>query len=80
MSAAENLGELLHRNCPNCETDNSGRPSLGYSWQEWRLRECGSCGFVYLENPPDYADFKVAFAWEKNHGDRKVRMLSLIHI
>lgn len=74
MSAAENLGELLHRNCPNCETDNSSRPALDYSWQDWKLRECGNCGFVYLENPPDYADFKVAFAWEKNHGDRKVRM------
>ncbi len=74
MSAVENLGDLLHRNCPNCETDNSDRTALRYSWQEWQLRECGACGFVYLENPPDYADFKVAFAWEKNHGDRKVRM------
>ena len=74
MSAAENLGELLHRNCPNCETNNSSRPALGYSWQDWELRKCGACGFVYLENPPDYADFKVVFAWEKNHGDRKVRM------
>lgn len=74
MSAAENLGELLHRNCPNCETDNSSRPALDYSWQNWKLRKCGACAFVYLENPPDYADFQVAFAWEKNHGDRKVRM------
>tara|TARA_A100001037_G_scaffold299040_1_gene323844 strand:+ start:3551 stop:4387 length:837 start_codon:yes stop_codon:yes gene_type:complete len=74
MSTAENPGALLHRNCPNCETDNSSATALDYSWQEWILRECAHCGFVYLENPPDYADFKVVFAWEKNHGDRKVRM------
>jgi len=73
-SDAEPSGSLLHRSCPNCGTDNSDAPVLAYSWQHWVLRSCANCDFVYLENPPDYADLVVAFAWERNHGDRKKRM------
>src|SRR3546814_1868940 len=65
---------LLHRACPKCGQDNAATPALGYSWQEWTLRACGGCGFVYLENPPDYAALAVDFAWERNHGDRADRM------
>jgi SAM-dependent methyltransferase len=74
MAVAENPGALLQRDCPSCGRDNSDEPALEYSWQQWLLRRCTGCGFVYLENPPDYADFKVVFAWERNHGDRKDRM------
>lgn len=70
----EPTGSLLHRTCPSCGTDNAGVPPLEYSWQHWVLRTCAKCEFVYLENPPDYADLAVAFAWERNHGDRSKRM------
>jgi len=75
-AAAESdaTGTLLHRSCPNCGNDNAQTPALAYSWEHWVLRECAKCSFVYLENPPDYADFAVAFAWERNHGDRSKRM------
>lgn len=65
---------LLHRNCPRCGRGNEDTPVLSYSWEHWRLRECAGCDFVYLENPPDYAGLVVEFAWERNHGDRAVRM------
>ena len=73
-SPSESTATLLHRTCPNCGSDNAETQALDYSWQHWVLRECAKCRFVYLENPPDYADFKVAFAWEHNHGDRSKRM------
>lgn len=65
---------LLLRPCPNCGTDNSDGALLAYSWRHWRLRRCAKCGFVYLENPPDYAGLDTAYAWETNRGDRRERM------
>lgn len=71
---SDTTASLLHRDCPKCGTNNAHAPALEYSWEHWVLRGCERCDFVYLENPPDYADFAVAFAWERNHGDRKKRM------
>ena len=74
MTAARHSEALLCRNCPRCETDNSGERVLAYSWREWRLRRCRDCRFVYLENPPDYSQLSVTHAWEKNYQDHDVRM------
>lgn len=65
---------VLARNCPSCGTDNSAASALAYSWQNWILRGCGGCAFVYLENPPGYEALVSEFAWERNHGDRGKRM------
>jgi SAM-dependent methyltransferase len=65
---------VLARNCPKCGTDNSAAGALGYSWQDWVLKGCGGCAFVYLENPPGYDALVSEFAWERNHGDRSERM------
>ncbi len=64
----------LRRRCPGCRADNAEAAPLTYSWRQWALKRCVRCGFVYLENPPDYAGLKVEFAWEKNHRDRGRRM------
>lgn len=65
---------LLARNCPNCGTDNLAGEALAYSWEQWVLKGCSHCAFVYLENPPGYEALVSDFAWERNHGDRGKRM------
>ncbi|NKB47950.1 MAG: methyltransferase domain-containing protein [Alphaproteobacteria bacterium] len=65
---------VLARNCPKCGTDNLAAPALAYSWQDWVLKGCSHCDFVYLENPPGYEALVSEFAWERNHGDRSERM------
>jgi SAM-dependent methyltransferase len=65
---------VLARNCPKCGTDNSATDALAYSWQNWILKGCSSCAFVYLENPPGYEALVSEFAWERNHSDRGERM------
>jgi 2-polyprenyl-3-methyl-5-hydroxy-6-metoxy-1,4-benzoquinol methylase len=53
------------RCCPICQCDNSGAPLLAYSRSPWNLKGCGKCGFVYLENPPQYEVLSNDLAWEK---------------
>jgi len=65
---------VLARNCPQCGTDNLAAAALAYSWQNWILKGCAGCAFVYLENPPGYEALVSEFAWERNHGDRRERM------
>jgi SAM-dependent methyltransferase len=53
----------LHRVCPLLERESETR-QLGYAPEPWLLRQCLETGFVYLENPPEYASFQDEFAWE----------------
>ncbi|MCC6502971.1 MAG: class I SAM-dependent methyltransferase [Deltaproteobacteria bacterium] len=59
----------LHRVCPLCGTDNKVRPGSKYSKGEWKIKECKNCSFVYLENPPPYAELEENFAWEKTFAE-----------
>ena len=70
---ASSFNSLL-RKCPRCGADNSSITPLVYSWHEWTLKSCIICKFVYLENPPGYEALVAEYAWERNHGDRSVRM------
>ena len=62
------------RNCPKCGTDNRNTLPLKYSWQDWSLKQCVRCRFVYLENPPTYVRLAAEHPWEKNRHDRRERM------
>lgn len=64
MAGAENLSQ---RNCPICDADNRGEMPHFLSAEPWLLKSCGSCGLVYLENPPDYSALEDEFAWEKSY-------------
>ena len=55
----------VSRTCPLCGRDNAAAPSHPYSVAPWVLRQCGGCGLVYLENPPEYASLEEDLAWEK---------------
>jgi predicted SAM-dependent methyltransferase len=53
----------LHRVCPLLERATETKV-LPYAPAPWLLRQCRETGFVYLENPPEYAAFQDEFAWE----------------
>jgi len=38
------------------------------------LKQCGKCGFVYLENPPEYEELETDFAWERIGKERQERV------
>ena len=62
------------RSCPKCGTANSRVQPLKYSWREWVLKECRTCEFVYLENPPRYDQLAVEYSWDTNHQQRRERI------
>jgi len=65
--------ETILRTCPLCGTDNRAQPASSYSVEPWHLKDCQKCGFVYLENPPSYADLEENFAWEKTSATEEAR-------
>ena len=56
---------LLKRNCPNCGLSVAQGGENQYSQGEWVLKDCPGCGFVFLENVPDYTTLQGHFAWER---------------
>ncbi|MGZ8369758.1 MAG: class I SAM-dependent methyltransferase [Caulobacteraceae bacterium] len=67
------MSEPLHnRDCPLCGAAET-TPLPQYSRDEWRVGACASCGFVYLENPPDYERLTEEFAWEKTYAAERKR-------
>lgn len=61
-SAANAFSET--RACPQCGV-MAVIALPRYSTAEWHVVACASCGFVYLHNPPAYAQLEDEFAWEK---------------
>ena len=59
---------LLSRTCPACKAGGAQLKKNRYSHGDWVLKECLSCGFVFLENPPDYATLQGQFSWENTSG------------
>jgi SAM-dependent methyltransferase len=55
---------LLSRTCPACRTGGAQLRRNRYSQANWVLKECLTCNFVFLENPPDYATLQDQFSWE----------------
>lgn len=55
--------QLLQRTCPLCERDNRHEPRSHWSRDEWTIRDCPECRFVYLENAVDYASLAGDFRW-----------------
>jgi len=55
---------LLSRTCPACRTGGAQLRRYRYSQSEWVLKECRTCGFVFLENPPHHATLQSQFPWE----------------
>jgi SAM-dependent methyltransferase len=56
---------LIKRKCPQCQTDNSQNGANRFSHENWQVKTCSTCGFVYLENTPNYKDLENLFPWEE---------------
>lgn len=51
--------------CPVCGTYNQDAPNLPHSQGPWNLKQCKTCGMVYLENAPSYEALADDFEWDK---------------
>lgn len=54
------------RECPLCGRDNHALRPIELSRGAWRLKECGQCRFVYLENALRYEELSVNHSWSKS--------------
>lgn len=59
------MRNVIHRNCPYCGQDNMDSISTDFGNQDWPIKACHACGFVYMEIAPVYERLSEEFAWEK---------------
>lgn len=69
------MNENSPRNCPQCGRNNRDRGILRYSQDDWRIKDCGGCGFVYLENPVSYDELSTEYAWSQTKATERDRKL-----
>ncbi len=62
----------IARVCPLTETAGPNR-SLPWAPAPWKLKQCETTGFVYLENPPGYEALKEDLAWEVTYEKERTR-------
>ncbi|MCA9030121.1 MAG: class I SAM-dependent methyltransferase [Planctomycetaceae bacterium] len=55
--------KLSHRACPLCSRDNRNEPASRWSRDEWTIKECPECEFIYLENAPEYEALADDYCW-----------------
>lgn len=53
------------RHCPLCAADNTACPPTAWSRPPWRIKRCGTCTLVYLENAVPYQELEENLAWTK---------------
>jgi SAM-dependent methyltransferase len=57
--------QIVTRDCPACGRSTARNRLLSSGSEEWPIRMCNACGFVYLERAPVYERLVEEFAWEK---------------
>lgn len=66
--------KVIHRNCPACNQPGDQLAPLPYGNDQWPIKACAFCGFVYLSKAPVYERLSEEFAWEHtSEAERKVR-------
>lgn len=53
------------RFCPNCGQDNTQLAPSVFGNDDWPIKQCIACNFVYIETVPVYERLSEEFAWEK---------------
>jgi len=70
VDGSENAARLS-RGCPICAgTEAQAHP---HTRDDWHLQVCMRCGFVYLQDPPDYRGLDNHYAWQKTHRAERAR-------
>lgn len=59
------MSSEIIRPCPSCDSSNEAEPAGKYSRGKWLIKDCRTCGFVFLENAPVYEALSEDLAWEK---------------
>lgn len=57
---------VSHRPCPACGNDNDDRAAGPFSRPPWSIKDCRTCGFVYLDPVPRYEALHATLSWEKS--------------
>jgi len=72
MRTAENIETIAfgtvavrHRDCPLCGRDNRDAPPGRYSSDLWPVKDCGTCGFAYIDRAPKFEVQFETMAWER---------------
>ena len=71
-----NTASILVRDCPNCGQDNTQLAPSEFGDQDWPIKACTACQFVYLETAPVYERLSEEFAWEKTSAAETGRRFS----
>lgn len=58
--------KIINRDCPSCGMNNSEAIRHPHSPEEWPMKECRSCGLVYLEKTWALEVLYEEFAWEES--------------
>lgn len=56
---------VRHRDCPLCGRNNDDVKANRYSYGPWAIRDCSSCGFVYIDAAIPYDLQFKEMAWER---------------
>ncbi len=64
------MNKIIKRSCPACGTDNQDNHHIHHQ-DEWKIKKCTQCRFVYLENSPVYESLIKDFAWEVTSKEEK---------
>lgn len=60
------LAPATYRPCPACESTGI-RDLAAYAREQWRIGQCGDCGFVFLRNPVAYQALEEEFSWDRTY-------------
>lgn len=64
---------VTFRACPACGASNGAAAAGVYSRPPWAIKDCASCGFVYLDPVPCYEALHATLSWEKSRVSQNLR-------
>jgi SAM-dependent methyltransferase len=70
------MSNTVQRDCPYCGKDNTAYAPTTFGDNDWPIKACSACGFVYIEVAPVYERLVEEFAWEKTSAAETARRVS----
>ncbi len=66
--------DIIARRCPQCNASSEYAVELSYSDQQWHVKQCSCCKFVYLDSFPAFEELAEEYSWERTsslHTEKK---------